>query len=185
MSAEAYRAGSVAPEFGNAMPAPRVPSDAVAETAVDIISSLMRTQRMLSSHLNKAFSPYGVSWAGYEILQLLVHRHPISVLTLARELERHWTSIAHTVNGLERAGHVIRYRNPSYRRENLVEITDSGIEACTQVNEALAVTAAVCSPDDDTALALLTGLGAFEAELRRPRQNGARSVADPVGDRPM
>ncbi|MFC9550036.1 MarR family winged helix-turn-helix transcriptional regulator [Rhodococcus sp. NPDC056960] len=152
-------------------------------TTVDIISSLMRTQRMLSSQLNKAFTPYGVSWAGYEILQMLVPRNPISILTLARELERHWTSIAHTVNGLERSGHVIRYRNPSYRRENLVEMTDSGYDACTRVNEVLAVTAGACLPDDDVASALLAGLGALETELRRPPQNGVR--AESITDRSM
>jgi len=170
VSGEFHRSRATIAEFGELRARDRILPEPAPATKVDLIYSMMRTQRMLSSQLSKAFTPYGVSWAGYEIMQLLVHsgRDPISILALARHLKRHWTSIAHTLNGLERAGHVTRYQNPDYWREKLVELTDSGYEAWVRVSEALAETADLCSPDDHTALGLLAGLSAFESELRKP-----------------
>ncbi|MGW5150488.1 MarR family winged helix-turn-helix transcriptional regulator [Rhodococcus koreensis] len=168
MSGEVHRSGAVIAEFGDAQIEDGRRPEPVTAAKIDLIYSLMRTQRMLSSQLSRAFTPYGVSWAGYEIMQVLIRfdRRPISILALARHLERHWTSIAHTLNGLERAGHVIRYQNPAYWREKLVELTDSGHETWAHMCEALAETAALCSPDDHTAPDLLAGLSAFESELR-------------------
>ncbi|MGW4336400.1 MarR family winged helix-turn-helix transcriptional regulator [Rhodococcus koreensis] len=171
MNGGVHRSGAAIAEFGEPPARNRVHSEPVTGAKIDLIDALMRTQRMLSSQLSAAFTPFGVSWAGYEIMQLLVRfdRSPVSILAMARHLERHWTSIAHTLNGLERAGHVIRYRNPAYRRENLVELTDAGHEAWIRAGEALAETAALCSSDADSAAALLAGLGSVERALRTIR----------------
>ncbi|MDF3309614.1 MarR family transcriptional regulator [Rhodococcus sp. T2V] len=144
----------------------------------EVVYSLMRTQRFLSNRLTKMLAPYGVGWTRYEIMQSLVRadREPVSVLTLAHTLERHWTSVSKAITGLERAGHVTRYLNPSNRRENLVELTDFGFTAFQRVDKALATEAAACIPEDPTAGNLLLNLGSLERRLR-----AAMDDSRPVG----
>ncbi|MGV9866721.1 MarR family winged helix-turn-helix transcriptional regulator [Rhodococcus koreensis] len=149
-----------------------------AAAGTEVIYSLMRTQRFLSNRITKTFAPYGVGWTGFEIMQSLVRAggDPISVLTIAHTLERHWTSISKAVTGLERAGHVNRFLNPANRRENLVELTGSGRTAFHQVTAALGATAATCIPAHPTADELLRNLDSLERELRS--LDAARRPAD-------
>ncbi|MBW4818385.1 MarR family winged helix-turn-helix transcriptional regulator [Rhodococcus qingshengii] len=143
----------------------RLPAGAV-ET--NVIHTLLRTQRLLIARLGHVLTPCGMSWAGYEILQTLHPRagRPMSVLALSRHLERHWTTIGNTVSGLERSGHVVRYPNPKYRRENIVDLTDRGRTAYEKATTMLTTAATEWVPRPQ-ARQLLNDLRSLELALRQ------------------
>lgn len=57
-----------------------------------------------------------------------------------------------------------------------MELTDSGLDAWTQVSGALTETAAICSPDDHTSLDLIAGLSAYDDALRT-RAGASRTLS--------
>ncbi|MGV9869230.1 hypothetical protein [Rhodococcus koreensis] len=79
MNGESHRSYAIIADIGDRSEADRVIPEPVAAARVNLIYSLMRTQRMVSSQLSRAFNPFGFSWAGYKIMQLLVRfdRNPI------------------------------------------------------------------------------------------------------------
>ena len=134
----------------------------------NVIHTLLRTQRLLIARLGHVLTPCGMSWAGYEILQTLHLREgrPMSALALSNHLERHWTTIGNTISGLERSGHVVRYPNPEYWRENIVELTDRGRTGYENATAMLTTAAAEWVPRPQ-ACELLKELQSLELALRQ------------------
>ncbi|GAA3471066.1 MarR family winged helix-turn-helix transcriptional regulator [Nonomuraea roseola] len=99
-------------------------------SAMAAVTSIMRAHQILLSQLDSLLKPYDLTFARYEALVLLTFSRT-GALPLSKIGERlmvHPTSITNTVDRLEKAGLVVRLRNPRDGRGVLAEITDRGRE---------------------------------------------------------
>ncbi|GII82991.1 MarR family transcriptional regulator [Sphaerisporangium siamense] len=100
-------------------------------SAMAAVTSIMRAHQILLGQLDTLLKPHDLTFARYEALVLLTFSRTGS-LPLSRIGERlmvHPTSVTNTVDRLERAGLVLRRRNPRDGRGVLAEITVKGREA--------------------------------------------------------
>ena len=94
---------------------------------LDINTRLGLEHRRLSKAIDSALRRYGLTHAKFEILDALVSATtPITLVPLAGQLQRHWTTTSSTIERLETQGLAVRYRNPDNRRQSLVETTTRG-----------------------------------------------------------
>lgn len=126
-----------------AMPNP-LPLDPVAEArrqwaargwgdvadAMAAVTSVMRAQQILLARVEDTLKPHGLTFARYELLQLLTFTRSgaLPMAKASARLQVHPTSVTNAVDRLERAGLVRRVPHPSDRRATLVEITGAGRE---------------------------------------------------------
>ncbi|MET9342841.1 MULTISPECIES: MarR family winged helix-turn-helix transcriptional regulator [unclassified Nonomuraea] len=99
-------------------------------SAMAAVTSIMRAHQILLSQLDSLLKPYDLTFARYEALVLLTFSRT-GALPLSKIGERlmvHPTSVTNTVDRLEKAGLVVRLRNPRDGRGVLAEITDKGRE---------------------------------------------------------
>ncbi|GAA2385379.1 MarR family winged helix-turn-helix transcriptional regulator [Nonomuraea africana] len=99
-------------------------------SAMAAVTSIMRAHQILLSQLDSLLKPYDLTFARYEALVLLTFSRT-GALPLSKIGERlmvHPTSVTNTVDRLEKAGLVVRLRNPRDGRGVLAEITDRGRE---------------------------------------------------------
>ncbi|MFE3453201.1 MarR family winged helix-turn-helix transcriptional regulator [Nonomuraea sp. NPDC059194] len=99
-------------------------------SAMAAVTSIMRAQQILLSQLDSLLKPYDLTFARYEALVLLTFSRT-GALPLSKIGERlmvHPTSVTNTVDRLEKAGLVVRLRNPRDGRGVLAEITGKGRE---------------------------------------------------------
>ncbi|WP_214106530.1 MarR family winged helix-turn-helix transcriptional regulator [Acrocarpospora catenulata] len=97
-------------------------------SAMAAVTSIMRAHQILIAQLDTLLKPYDLTFARYEALVLLTFSRT-GALPLSRIGERlmvHPTSVTNTVDRLERAGLVVRRRNPNDGRGVLAEITEAG-----------------------------------------------------------
>ena len=106
-------------------------------TEFEIVSTVLRMASAARVRLAEALDAQGLSWARYEVLELVCRRGPTSYSMLSRELVRHRTSITATTANLVDAGLLVRSVNPRNRQQYLVEATDSGHRAVTRAERAL------------------------------------------------
>lgn len=109
----------------------------VAEMAA--VTSIMRVQQILLARLNEVLEPFGLTFARYEALMLL-HYSRAGALPLGKiggRLQVHATSVTNLIDGLERAGYVIRSPHPTDRRATLGGITELGRQTALAATEAL------------------------------------------------
>ncbi|MEU7894684.1 MarR family transcriptional regulator [Nonomuraea sp. NPDC049152] len=105
-------------------------------SAMAAVTSIMRAHQILLSQLDSLLKPYDLTFARYEALVLLTFSRT-GALPLSKIGERlmvHPTSVTNTVDRLEKAGLVVRLRNPRDGRGVLAEITGKGreiVEAAT------------------------------------------------------
>lgn len=96
--------------------------------AMHAVTSLMRAQQIVIGRLDATLKPYGVSFAGYEALVLLVFSSAGSLPMgkMGQLLQVHPTSVTSIVRRLEAAGLVRRRPHPDDGRAVLAEVTDAG-----------------------------------------------------------
>ncbi|MCZ4521996.1 MarR family transcriptional regulator [Rhodococcus ruber] len=123
-------------------------------TELEIVSTVLRMASAARVRLAEALDAQGLSWARYEVLELVCRRGPTSYSTLSRELVRHRTSITATTASLVDAGLLVRSVNPRNRQQYLVEATDSGHRAVTRAERALERARARMAVDADSAQTL-------------------------------
>ena len=83
--------------------------------------------RKLSKAIDSALHRHGLTHAKFEILNALVSATtPMTLLPLAAQLQRHWTTTSSTVDRLEAQGLTMRHTNPHNRRQSLLEPTAAG-----------------------------------------------------------
>jgi DNA-binding MarR family transcriptional regulator len=99
-------------------------------SAMAAVTSIMRAQQILLSHLDSLLKPHDLTFARYEGLVLLTFSHTgsLPLWKIGERLMVHPTSVTNTVDRLEKSGFVCRLPNPRDGRGVLAEITDKGRE---------------------------------------------------------
>ncbi|MDV8053662.1 MULTISPECIES: MarR family transcriptional regulator [unclassified Rhodococcus (in: high G+C Gram-positive bacteria)] len=129
-------------------------SSPVHSTELEIVSTVLRMASAARVRLAEALDAQGLSWARYEVLELVCRRGPMSYSALSRELVRHRTSITATTASLVEAGLLARSVNPRNRQQYMVEATDSGHRAVTRAERALERARSRMAVDVDSARTL-------------------------------
>ena len=124
------------------------------------MSTVLRMASAARVRLAEALYAQGLSWARYEVLELICRRGPLSYSALSRELVRHRTSITATTASLVDAGLLVRSVNPRNRQQYLVDATDSGYRAVTRAERALerARSRMAVDADSEQTLEVLRGI---------------------------
>jgi DNA-binding MarR family transcriptional regulator len=106
------------------------------------VTSVMRVQQLLLSKVEDTLKPHGLTFAGYEALQLLAFTRTGSLPMgkMGVRLMVHPASVTNAIRKLEQRGLVQRQMSPDDRRIVLATITDEGRavvrEATVALNEA-------------------------------------------------
>ena len=92
------------------------------------VTSIMRAQQLLLAELDAILRPYGLTFARYEALVLLMHSrdHALPLSKIGERLQVHATSVTNVIDRLEGAGLVRRVPNPRDGRGTLAVLTDDG-----------------------------------------------------------
>ncbi len=92
------------------------------------VTSIMRAQQILLGEIDGILRPFGLSFARYEALVLLLfsRRGSLPMSKMGERLMVHPTSVTNAVDRLEQDGLVRRMSHPTDRRTTLVEITAEG-----------------------------------------------------------
>lgn len=128
------------------------------------VTSIMRAHQLLLARVEHALKPLGLTFARYELLQLLsftrTGRMPLS--SAARRLQVHQTSVTNTVDRLESAALVHREAHPSDGRATLVALTPAGRDLAAQathaLNESVFAAPGLEAADTEELISLLTRL---------------------------
>ncbi len=91
-------------------------------------TAIMRAQQIVQASVDEALRPFGLTFARYEALVLLVFskRGALSMGKMGERLMIHPTSVTNIVDRLEGQGFVRRRPHDRDRRTTLVEITEAG-----------------------------------------------------------
>ena len=110
-----------------------------AVPAMHAVTSLMRAQQLVIGRLDAALKPYGISFAGYEALVLLVFSSAGSLPMgkMGQLLQVHPTSVTSIVRRLEAADLVRRRPHPDDGRAVLAEVTEAGRQVVERATAAL------------------------------------------------
>lgn len=103
------------------------------------VTSIVRAQQILMARIEEALRPHDLTFARYELLQLLAFSRT-GALPLSRigaRLQVHAASITNAVDRCEQRGLVQRRAHPTDRRTTLAEITGSGREIVGKATESL------------------------------------------------
>lgn len=110
-----------------------------AATGMAAITSLMRAQQIALAEVEARLKPFGVTFARYEVLMLLLFSSSgkLPMKTIGSRLQVHPTSVTNAVDRLEAAGLVAREPHPDDRRATLVALTPPGREVATKATAVL------------------------------------------------
>ena len=123
-----------------------------AADGMAMVTSLVRVNQLLQERIDTVLRPLGLTFARYEILQLLAFssRGAMPMTRVGSLLQVHPTSVTSAVDRLVRQGHVERVRSTTDGRVVLASLTDSGrkvvAEATTGLNAAVFQTPGI-APD--------------------------------------
>lgn len=116
----------------------------------EIVSTVLRIASAARTRLAEALDAQGLSWARYEVLELVCRQGPLSYSALSRQLLRHRTSITATAASLVDSGLLVRAVNPRNRQQFIVEATESGARAVVRAERALERARSRMAVDADT-----------------------------------
>jgi DNA-binding MarR family transcriptional regulator len=124
------------------------------------VTSIMRAQQILLGEIDGILRPFGLSFARYEALVLLMfsRRGSLPMSKMGERLMVHPTSVTNAVDRLEQDHLVRRMAHPTDRRTTLVEITDEGRARVERATTALMSVDFGLRGLDDSDTAQLTGL---------------------------
>ena len=135
-------------------------------TAMRLATSVMRVQQLMIAALDAALKPFGLTFARYEVLVLLLFsRHgSLPLSKIGERLMVHPTSVTSAIDRLEAQGYVERVPDEADRRRTLARLTPEGRAT---VQKATAAVTAI-----DFAITGLTGEQQADAYrlLRQVRQ---------------
>ncbi|GAA4129853.1 MarR family transcriptional regulator [Nocardioides fonticola] len=99
-----------------------------AADGMAMVTSVVRVQQLLMERIDAVLRPLDLSFARYEILQLLSFSSAgrMPMMRLGSLLQVHPTSVTSAVDRLERQGFVERLRGEEDRRVVLASITEAG-----------------------------------------------------------
>ncbi len=103
------------------------------------VTSVFRVHQLLLGRLNELLAGFELSFARYELLQLLAfsRRGELPLSVVASRLQVHAASVTNAVARLEQAGLVARTPHPEDGRAVLATITDAGRERAAAATAAL------------------------------------------------
>ena len=93
--------------------------------ALNAFIKLQRAAESVSTRVH-AVLPAGLTVTQFGVLEALYHIGPLCQGELAEKLLRSGGNLTLVVDNLEKAGHVVRERDPADRRFVVVKLTDSG-----------------------------------------------------------
>jgi DNA-binding MarR family transcriptional regulator len=135
------------------------------------VTSVMRAQQIVSARVEEALRPYGLTFARYEVLMLLLlsRRGSLPMARIGERLQVHPASVTNAVDRLEGQGFVRRTPHPTDRRATLVEITDDGRAVATKatgdLNERVFGRLGLAPEGVDRLVAVLTELRAAAGDF--------------------
>jgi DNA-binding MarR family transcriptional regulator len=107
--------------------------------AMATATSVMRAQQLVSTAVERALRPHGLSFARYEVLMLLsfTRKGSLPMTKMGERLMVHPTGISKLVDKLEDDGLVRRAADPADRRRTLAAITPAGRRLAARATEAV------------------------------------------------
>jgi len=92
------------------------------------VTSVMRVHQLLIARVDEVLSPYGLTFARFEVLMLLTFSRTgqMPLGKIGQRLQVHPASVTNAIDRLEGGGLVQRIRHPSDGRTTLATITDAG-----------------------------------------------------------
>jgi DNA-binding MarR family transcriptional regulator len=92
------------------------------------VTTLVRTNQLVTAHIERMLRPFELTFARFEVLRLLAFTRAGSMAMgrLGELLQVHPASVTNAVDRLEAAGLVRRVPNPEDQRSKLAEITPGG-----------------------------------------------------------
>ena len=104
-----------------------------------MVTSLVRVQQLLLDRIDGVLRPLGLTFARYEVLQLLAftRRGALPMTRLGSLLQVHPTSVTSAVDRLQKQGFVTRVRDDGDRRVVRASLTDAGREVVDQATAGL------------------------------------------------
>ncbi len=112
---------------------------AEAAPGMAAVTSIMRAQQIVAARVDEVLRPYGLTYARYEVLMLLVlsRRGTLPMARIGERLQVHPASVTNAVDRLEAQGFVRRTPHPTDRRATLVELTESGRSMAAKATDEL------------------------------------------------
>jgi DNA-binding MarR family transcriptional regulator len=103
------------------------------------VTSLMRAHQLVLAEVDAIVKPYGLTFARYEALVLLVFskKGSLPLSKIGERLQVHPTSVTNIIDRLEKSDLVTRRPNPNDGRGVLAEITEQGREVVEQATKDL------------------------------------------------
>ncbi|NLZ56784.1 MAG: MarR family transcriptional regulator [Corynebacterium sp.] len=103
------------------------------------VTSVVRVGQILTTRVEAALKPFGITFSRYELLALLMFSSAgsLPMSKASDRLQVHPASVTNTVSRLEKDGLVRRSPDPRDGRGTLVSITDQGIALLTQATPEL------------------------------------------------
>ena len=104
-----------------------------------LVTSITRVQSLLQQRVDAVLKPFDLTFARYEILQLLFfsRRGALPMGAIGRRLQVHPTSVTSAIDRLERQAFVVREEHPTDRRARLARITEEGLAVVKSATAAL------------------------------------------------
>jgi DNA-binding MarR family transcriptional regulator len=144
--------------------------------AMAAATSVMRAQQLVSTAMDRALRPFGLTFARYEVLMLLQFTRDgaLPITRVGERLMVHPTGITKLVDKLEEQGLVEREANPNDRRGTLAGITQAGRDLAAEASKAITEVRLGADLDDDD-------LEALVAIIRRWRIRAGELSDEPTG----
>lgn len=112
---------------------------AEAADGMAAVTSVMRAEQIFLARVDELLKPFGLTFARYEALMLLVfsRQGSLPLSKIGERLQVHPSSVTNTIDRLETHGLVRRQRHPTDRRATLAQITTEGKKAAKQATTVL------------------------------------------------
>lgn len=105
---------------------PTEADNSVVPLGLDTAATFIRVSNSMRTLFNSVLSKHRLGWAGYELLDVVCRRGPVTYRETALVLSRHRTSVRTTVAGLVESGLIERDRGPGRGDGYLMSATDRG-----------------------------------------------------------
>ncbi|HLI53271.1 MAG TPA: MarR family transcriptional regulator [Acidimicrobiales bacterium] len=133
-----------------------------AAAGMAAVTSVMRAQQIYLGRVEGALRPFGLSFARYELLMILLfsRRGSLPLNKIGARLQVHPTSVTNAVDRLEAQGLITRLPHPTDGRTTLAEITAAGRRAALDATATLnaeVFSSPGLGPDDVEALVAVVG----------------------------
>lgn len=103
------------------------------------VTSVFRAQQIFLARIDTVLRPFGLTFARYEVLMLLMfsRQGSLPLSKVGARLQVHPTSVTNAVDRLEQQGLLRRVPHPTDRRTTLAELLPAGHKVAEEAAEAL------------------------------------------------